>query len=427
MYSPTCSHFAKKLKKGLLGSFILISGAATAQVTPPAADSVAKAAPLAEGSIALKTEKKSNWYDRISVKGYLQVRYSRLLETNSKLKFETDKSVGDKGGFLIRRARLAFSGNVHDRVYIYIQPDLAASVSGSTTGNYLQMRDAYADLALDKKKEYRFRIGQSKIPFGFENIQSSSNRLSFERADALNSGVPNERDLGMIFYWAPEKIRARFKELSNHALKGTGDYGVFALGVYNGQTANKNEANNNLHVVSRISYPIAFKNGQIIEPGIQGYLGRYNVGSDQLSSAAVKGGNFDDKRAAASFILYPKPFGFQVEYNVGKSPQFDPETKSLNLKSLQGGYAQASYNLEFNKQLLIPFVKAQYYEGGKKGEIDARFAKTKQLEFGLEWQPFSAFEFTTQYVISDRLTKDGRNLNNHQKGNLLQVQAQFNY
>jgi hypothetical protein len=38
-------------------------------------------------------------------------------------------------------------------------------------------------------KEYRVRIGQSKVPYGFENLQSSQNRLSLDRNDALNSAV----------------------------------------------------------------------------------------------------------------------------------------------------------------------------------------------------------------------------------------------
>jgi hypothetical protein len=46
------------------------------------------------------------------------------------------------------------------------------------TNNFLQIRDAYFDLSFDAKKEYRVRIGQSKVPYGFENLQSSQNRLT---------------------------------------------------------------------------------------------------------------------------------------------------------------------------------------------------------------------------------------------------------
>jgi hypothetical protein len=54
-------------------------------------------------------------------------------------------------------------------------------------------------LSFDTKKEFRVRVGQSKVPF-FENLQSSQNRLTLDRNDALNSAVANERDLA-FFYW----------------------------------------------------------------------------------------------------------------------------------------------------------------------------------------------------------------------------------
>ncbi|MFC5271213.1 porin [Adhaeribacter terreus] len=430
MFSPACQFVARNLRNficfSILIAFVLISGNATAQVMPPALKDSLRTAPSPD-NIKPKPVVLPKWYQNISLRGYTQIRYNRLLETNSKLKSEYDKSIGEKSGFLIRRARLVFSGSVSDRVYIYIQPDLATTPSGSSSIHFAQLRDAYFDLALDSAKAFRFRVGQSKIPFGFENMQSSSNRLTLDRADALNSGIPNERDLGVMFYWAPAKIRKRFSELTNSTLKGSGDYGVFGLGIYNGQTANKAEANDNLNVVARLSYPIAFKNGQVIEPGIQAYTGMYTVTADQLSSTAIKGGNFTDHRAAASFILYPKPFGFQAEYNVGKGPQFDPETKTIKLKSLHGGYAQAMYHLKVKNQRIIPFVKVQYYEGGKKNELDARFTKMHETELGVEWQPVPAFELTAQYSLTDRLNKDGKNLNNHQAGNFLRLQAQFNY
>jgi hypothetical protein len=63
-----------------------------------------------------------------------------------------------------------------------------------------------------------------------------SNRLTLDRNDALV--LQNERDLGAFFYWAPSKIRERFAMLVKDGYKGS-DYGVFAFGAFNGQTANR--------------------------------------------------------------------------------------------------------------------------------------------------------------------------------------------
>ena len=165
------------------------------------------------------------------------MRYNRLLETNSDLKCEQcDRSWGDNGGFFLRRMRIIFSGQIGKRVYFYVQPDLASSAS-STSLHFAQLRDAYFDLGLDDENEFRLRFGQSKIPYGFENMQSSQNRLPLDRNDALNSAVSNERDIGVFFYWAPESKRKLFSNLVKDGLKGTGDYGVFAIGAYNRHAA----------------------------------------------------------------------------------------------------------------------------------------------------------------------------------------------
>src|SRR5690349_18878715 len=116
-----------------------------------------------------KVEAPKHWYEKISLRGYMQVRYNRLLETNGQLKCEScDRSMGENGGFFIRRMRVVLYGQIHERVYFYFQPDFGTSAS-STALHFGQIRDAYLDLGLDKKNEYRFRVGQSKVPFGFEN------------------------------------------------------------------------------------------------------------------------------------------------------------------------------------------------------------------------------------------------------------------
>ena len=374
------------------------------------------------------TEVKKQWFESFSIRGYLQVRYNRLLETNPQLKCEQcDRSWGDNGGFFIRRARIIFSGNIHDRVYMYIQPDFASSAA-TTNLHFAQIRDAYFDVALDAKKEFRFRIGQSKIPFGFENMQSSQNRLPLDRNDALNSAVSNERDLGAFFYWAPESTRKLYKSLVDDGLKGSGDYGVFGFGAFNGQTANRPESNNTPHIVARVSYPIQLKN-QIIEPGIQAYTGDYTIAAENLSAGvkSVKNLTYLDQRIAATFVLYPKPFGIQAEYNIGKGPEFNPVTDSIETKSLKGGYATLSYMIQSKKQIIIPFLRYQQFNGGKKHELDARSYRVKELELGVEWQPVRNFEFVAMYTISDRRFEDFKKQNNLQKGRLLRLQAQMNF
>ena len=383
---------------------------------------------LSQSVLAQTVPPKKQWFESIQLRGYMQVRYNRLLETNPLLQCaQCDRSWGDNGGFFIRRMRLIFSGQISERVYFYIQPDLVSNPS-STATQYAQIRDAYVDVGLDAKNEFRLRVGQSKVPFGFENMQSSQNRIPLDRNDALNSAVANERDLGVFFYWAPKNIRTLFASLVNDGLKGSGDYGVFSFGAYNGQTANRAEANNSPHIVSRFSYPFAV-NKQIVEMGVQAYTGQYILTPD-LINAGVKlpaTRSFLDQRVASSFVLYPKPFGIQAEYNIGRGPRFNKVSDSVEVSSLKGGYITASYKTQKGKHVIIPFSRYQYYQGGKKHEMDAMAYDVKEFEVGVEWQPNKNIELVTMYTFSDRRFESFKNQNNQQKGSLLRLQLQLNF
>jgi hypothetical protein len=108
------------------------------------------------------------WYETFSIRGYTQIRYNRLLETNENLSCEQcDRSWGKDGGFFMRRMRVILFGQINKNVYFYIQPDFASSPSADRL-HFGQIRDAYFDVGVDSDNEYRFRIGQSKIPYGLK-------------------------------------------------------------------------------------------------------------------------------------------------------------------------------------------------------------------------------------------------------------------
>ena len=111
---------------------------------------------------------KKNWFDRLSIRGYAQFRFNEVLwddPDGAPPHHVGDGSIGDNQSFLIRRARLILSGDVSDHMYVYIQPDFAASVPGSPDANHFtQLRDCYCDVYFDEEKVHLLRIGQSKVP-----------------------------------------------------------------------------------------------------------------------------------------------------------------------------------------------------------------------------------------------------------------------
>jgi hypothetical protein len=116
-----------------------------------------------------------------------------------------------------------------------------------------------------------------------------------------------------------------------------------------------------------------------------------------------------------------------AEWNWGDGPEYDPAVNAVQEKGLKGGYALASYRALVNGDPVIPFVRGQYYDGGKRQELDARSYTVKELELGIEYTPVSALEITAVLTISDRRFEDGVAPVNRQKGEFVRLQAQLNY
>jgi hypothetical protein len=88
-----------------------------------------------------KTDNES-CFNKLLIFGYVHVRYNRLLSTKDKVSCDQcDQSWGttstttdakSNNGFFIRRVRIVFSGQVHPKVYVYIQLGFANEL---TTGS----------------------------------------------------------------------------------------------------------------------------------------------------------------------------------------------------------------------------------------------------------------------------------------------------
>ncbi|NOU09049.1 MAG: porin [Nitrospira sp.] len=383
----------------------------------------------------------TKWFDKISIRGYVQARYTYLPGDKS-IRNEYDNTIRDDTGFAFRRARLVFSGDITDWLSFYIQPEFAGTVPGTTgdqSNHFVQLRDAYTDIFLPvpflflDKKELRIRAGLSKVPFGFETLQSSQNRIAFDRSDGMNSAVNGERDLGFFIYYTPTETRKLFRKLVDSGLKGSGDYGVLGVGVYNGQTLNVTERNDNKHIVLHATYPMELPYGQIIQFGVDAYRGTFNVGATvplTTGGPAVgreNNGNILDERVGVHFILYPQPIGFQAEWNWGHGPQLNATRTAVEEGDIQGGYVQGMYKWDVNNwTTLTPYVRYQEYSGGKKHRTNAPFNVVREWEVGLEWQFTRSLEFTIAYARSRR-TDTQTAPYNIREGDVVRTQLQYNF
>lgn len=347
------------------------------------------------------------WYERVKMRGYVQTRFYGILGDGDNPGYHqpNDSSIAnDTASMGIRRGRIVFSGDVTDHVYLYLQTDMQASVGGSTS---LQGRDVYADVSLDPAREFRVRLGLSKVPYGFSNLQSSQNRYALERPDALNSAVEGERDMGAYFIWAPYEIRNRFKDLVKMGLRGSGDYGVFNVGVFNGQGINNADRNGDMHYIARLAYPFEFPNGQFFEVGASYYTGRYVPTTAAMGALpapnVIGGGGVRDSRVAVNAILYPQPFGLEAEWTWGEGPQLSDDLRTISAESLSGGFVQAVYRHVFpNQSALLPFVRWQHFDGARKFATNAPKTNVDEVAIGLEYIPYPELEISLMYAHGTR-------------------------
>ncbi|MBB5033716.1 porin [Prosthecobacter vanneervenii] len=359
--------------------------------------------PSTMSAAELDTLLADKWYERLKMKGYLQVRADSVMrEDGGPLHVQNDAFANDQSSIGIRRGRLAFSGDLTNHVYLYFQADLFGGVNGN---GGVQARDYYADVSLDPAREHRVRMGLSKVPYGHAILQSSQNRLALERPEAISTAIEGERDFGVYYMYAPYEIRERFKNLVKMGLRGSGDYGMIAFGAFAGQGINKPDTNGQPHWVARATYPFEFENGQFLELGIQGYAGKFNTTTAPIPGVGTpangNGGNrgFTDARVGISAILYPQPFGIETEWNWGKGPQLSNDMRTITSSSLSGGYVQANYRHVFaNQKELIPFARWQTYNGGRKFAVNAPKDKVNEVGFGFRFIPYPELELTAMYM-----------------------------
>ena len=400
-------------------------------------------------SLHPQDHKSKPWYEKMSLRGYSQIRFDRSIQWDREEAdpwMFSDRFInGNAENFGIRRARLIFSSDVSDHLFVYIQPEFAGSTSPSSNSTYFaQLRDLYGDVYIDKTKVHRFRVGLSKVPYGWENMQSSQNRVPLDRAVSINTGVsPNERDLGVFYYFTPVAKQKLLKELVDGGLKGSGNYGILGFGVYDGQGGSQIELNQNVNVVARATWPVQFSNGQVVEASVQGYTGKYvvsgsqfypNGGTDQITPAGT-GGNkgLTDRRVAGSFIWYPQPIGLETEWNWGEGPGLNNLQTEVEVRSLWGGYVMPSYKFDTDRfGIITPYGRYQYYKGGYRSLANAPYGTSTEWDMGVEWQILRELELTGEYAIVDGINgvtanKAGQTSYRDWNGQIFRLQVQLNY
>ena len=409
-----CAHTASAAERNPALDLLVKKGLITAEE---------RAQALEQAAVAKMAEPAKNtpWYEKMKIDGYTQVRHTEQLNGAAYLTggLPADRSVDPNNSFVVRRARFKFQGDF-GRVYLYYQTDAAASVDSGSKRNFgLQTRDIYADIALDEDKEHRIRAGVSKVPFGWVNMQSSQNRLAIERPEGINSAVEGERDQGVYYMYASKEDRALLKKLVKEGYKGSGDYGIFTAGFYSGAGLNRADNNGEVHSIIRYTKPWVAASGQMYEAGLVAYAGRFKVSTATTSTTAQAtleaninandprdlSDGFVDRRAAATFIMYPQPWGIEAEWNVGQSPTLNDARYNITNGQVEGGYILVNYQHKYGEQSVFqPFVRWSYNDGARKFATNAPKQNINEIDVGFEWKLRKEVELVLSYTFSKERT-----------------------
>jgi hypothetical protein len=187
---------------------------ATATMDEKMADAEAKIEGLNESLSA--TNATLSPLAKLKFSGYVQGQYEKHQESVSGLSATGAPTNLDR--FSIRRGRLKATYSGENAEYL-LQID--------ATGDAVVLKDAEATF-VDTWTPLNFRItmGQFKVPFGYEILQSSADREMPERATVIRTLFPGERDRGVRVTAGYQQFKFMFAAVNGNFTQGDPLYGT---------------------------------------------------------------------------------------------------------------------------------------------------------------------------------------------------------
>lgn len=345
----------------------------------------------------------------LRINGYVQPQFQAFANM--------ENLVDDR--FLVRRARVKFTGIFYKNYEFVLQPEFEAK------DNIL--RDAYIDLI--HFREAGLRMGQFKIPFSLESLRSSSTIETVERSMVVNNlrGMGKDRDIGVALHG---------KLLGNKV--------EYAIGVFNGTGYNTADTNDNKDIVGRlVFYPFRGTKGAL--EGLQ-FGGSFQTGKQDPRGFDGKL-NFDGSKKIFSLATGVEGNrtngGFEFAYTLGPGAIIgeyiisDMQRKNQSDLRGQGWYVQLSCLLTGQRTKTLKDVeegveavfKAEQLDLDDNGGVpDIKGQTVNAYTFGINWYWNKHFKIMGNYVIYDidNLKADG---NEYKKDNpnafLVRAQLKF--
>lgn len=176
----------------------------------------------------------------------------------------------------------------------------------------LTVLDLY--LRYEIEKGHELRLGQTKVPFGYENLRSSERIFTIERSDVTRQLF--QRDVGLVAY-------------------GQTDRWEYGAGVFQGQGLNNQERNGSQDFVGKVVYRVL----PALKLGFSGQTGTYRPRSS--------GSDLKVRRVGMELRYQDGPLQFEGEYIVGEGFNLFSETDSNSRGYYLYGLYKIRSDLEF--------------------------------------------------------------------------------
>jgi hypothetical protein len=257
--------------------------APSSQAAPPAAETTAQVATPAPATAELAnridgletklggleeaqsaTEASVSSLKKIKLSGYIQGRYEHSQASLEGLKSD-GKNPANADRFSVRRGRLKA---------VYEGKNAEFLLQIDATGDGVTLKDAEATF-VDTWTPFNLRltVGQFKVPFGYEILQSSSEREMPERSAIVRAYFDGERDRGLRLTARYEFLRLAIALINGNGVKDTSVYKGTSL--YGTQDPDKFK-----DFVGRLGVDFSS-----IVGGVSGYFGRGPMATNVTAGA----------------------------------------------------------------------------------------------------------------------------------------------
>ncbi len=231
--------------------------------------------------------------------------------------------------FDVRRARFKVDASLSPLASLTLQPEINDAD--------VELKDAFVELNLNSAKKTKLRLGQFKVPLSYQILESSSHRLTPERALITARSVPGERDRGVVLEF-PLQAESKTSPL-------------LQLGLFNGRGINQVAGNGQTskNYIVAVHFPTQPVSGRLAFLG-----GKYT--NDATNKVRV------NKTRWMADVQYDRaPWNVQLQLGAGEGdfPRTG-STATVSNTDVRGGYLQMAHQPKGSKFTLL--ARYQQYD-----------------------------------------------------------------